>query len=990
MNKRSIKTIIIALALILCCTAAAAAASSSLYQASAPIAGDTQLYANSYYLDDGTTLISENYLLFTPGGAIQPVIGYGNTLHGAASLRTAVNVMAEQGYTVIAALNGDYFNISSGVPLGVVMYEGEIISSEHSSLPALGFKADGSAVIAKPGFSYTLSLPGGGSLAIDNINKELSVNAGLVAYTAEYADSDKAAIEHSYARLRVSGGRIAYGETLSAEVIAVGSSSSAVAVGSNELLLSIAASGSAQKNAALLALSTGDRVSLTVNGGSAFSGVQFAVGSAALLLDNGVSVATDSAGAQPQTAVGVKRNGDIVFYTADGRQSEHSHGLTLTQLAARLAELGCVDAVALDGGGSTFLAVLYPGYSLGTVNAVNQPSGGSLRSCGDYIFLVNTARATNVYQRLFIYPYNVTLLAGATQAFEAKGADANYYPLTLSGTPSFSADGVGSVDEAGLLTAAATAGSGTVTARHGAYSATAQVQVITAPHSISLYRAGESSAVGSAISVNGGESIDFNAAAVYNKRAVVAQDKCFNWSVSGNIGSVNADGLFTANSALLKGSGTLTAAAGGVSVSVTINVSSDSDIIDNFEYSAALFGSGEGISAAVNSDKYYVRYGDGSAAISYDFGLNGALRLPMSCEISSRGDYISLWLYGDGSGNKMSLEFTLLDGNTQVVDAAMLDVSGWMGVPLPIPDNAASISALLLSGGGSGRIYIDQLKYSADHLIDATPPTISWQLRSGGVYRATVYDAAEGAVAAAQISVRYDGALVAFAYDAGSGELTVSIPEDGAAHKLTVIAADSSGNLNSSFIEIAPSAAVVNPFLDMQDHWATDNTLYLYQHSIVSGIPTAGGLTYQPYANMTRAQFAQIIANYLGVDTAAYADTALPFTDAAAIPSWALNAVKAMYAEGVTQGTLSGGRLYFNPNGSISRAEAMTMIGRIQPRGYAEADLDFYDSNDIPAWSLPYIKTLVAQGVISGYNNNLSPHDYVTRAQVAKMIYSLL
>ena len=43
-----------------------------------------------------------------------------------------------------------------------------------------------------------------------------------------------------------------------------------------------------------------------------------------------------------------------------------------------MAELGCVTALNLDGGGSTSLGAIYPGYASGTT--VNQPEDGALRA----------------------------------------------------------------------------------------------------------------------------------------------------------------------------------------------------------------------------------------------------------------------------------------------------------------------------------------------------------------------------------------------------------------------------------------------------------------------------------------------------------------------------------------------------------------------------------------------------------------------------------
>lgn len=65
------------------------------------------------------------------------------------------------------------------------------------------------------------------------------------------------------------------------------------------------------------------------------------------LVTNGVANSDFEAGAAPRTAVGIKADGNIIFYTLDGRQSGYSYGAQLKTLAKRMVELGCVDALIL-------------------------------------------------------------------------------------------------------------------------------------------------------------------------------------------------------------------------------------------------------------------------------------------------------------------------------------------------------------------------------------------------------------------------------------------------------------------------------------------------------------------------------------------------------------------------------------------------------------------------------------------------------------------
>ena len=127
---------------------------------------------------------------------------------------------------------------------------------------------------------------------------------------------------------------------------------------------------------------------------------------------------------------------------------------------------------------------------------------------------------------------------------------------------------------------------------------------------------------------------------------------------------------------------------------------------------------------------------------------------------------------------------------------------------------------------------------------------------------------------------------------------------------------------------------------------------------------------------MTRAEFASVMVQWLGIDTTQYEDVKLPFSDLASVPTWALPAVRAVYAVGLMSGrAAAGGNIYFTPQGSITRQEVMTVIGHIQQRGYEEAELSrqFSDSASVADWAKPYVRTLVAQGVIGGYDGKIWP-----------------
>ena len=62
--------------------------------------------------------------------------------------------------------------------------------------------------------------------------------------------------------------------------------------------------------------------------------------------------------ANPRTAVAVNRHtGDVWWVVVDGRQSGYSDGMSLPELSTELLALGATDAINLDGGGSSTLAL---------------------------------------------------------------------------------------------------------------------------------------------------------------------------------------------------------------------------------------------------------------------------------------------------------------------------------------------------------------------------------------------------------------------------------------------------------------------------------------------------------------------------------------------------------------------------------------------------------------------------------------------------------
>lgn len=1002
-NKNRRLSLLLAIALMVSAftgwTAFADSLGDKLYGKSLLISEETKLTNGIYWNTGYTEKIAENFIEYVPGGDILPIISHGNDVYGAASFRAVAEKAAKEGKYVVAGLNGDFFNMSNGVPVGLTIKDGRLVTSESMSNPAVGFFNDGRAIIGRPNLNIRIQGPYMSSpIGSIHLNKTVSAASGVMLYTRDFGDdfTNKAAIPTYNVLLTVDSEDLRLNGTVEATVDSVAEATGATFIPPGKLLLTIASATNYPGTLANLAsLAPGDPVTITFAADPAWNDVAFAVGGGEKLITAGANVAPASGEINPHTAIGIRADGSIIFYTVDGRLAGHSKGTTLSQLANRLLELGCVEAVNMDGGGSTAIHSIYPGDT--SLTTINSPSAGSLRSCANYILLINTASPTGRLDNLHLYPYSLRMLAGATQSFTIKATDENYYPVTAPSATSLSfsaSNGLGTFDSENAFTAGSAAKTGEITAKlNNNTVGKAEVTVITKPDSISIANQTDGKAVTS-ITVSAGDTVDLSATAVHKRLPLISQNKCYTWTVNGEIGTIDENGRFTAAN-ITSGTGTITATAGGTSASVNVNITSEGWRLETFENTTHSFQMqpAPGISVNLNSDLTRVRFGYQSAEMRYDFAAAGSneITIPSTLTFAKSPRNMSFWVYGDGSGNTLNLTVNTTEGVKEVI-GAKLDFTGWKMVNVTLPAGTSSLASMkiLATGSTKGSFYVDQIIGGIGYYVDLEPPQIQMSV-SGQTLTALISDAVDAGISAGDMSLTYDGKLLQFQYNAGTKTLTSTLPApDGAMHRIALVVSDESGNLARSGLTIAGDASAPQPFIDMGGHWGKDNTVFLYGQGVINGVNTDQGLAYHPDKSITRAEFAVLMSNWMGEEAEGYEHIVLPFVDAAAIPAWALESVKAMYGMGIIMGTEKEGSIYFNPTGAISRQEVMTIIGRTQVRGFAEADLTvFADHSQIAEWALPYVRTLVHQQVVSGYNGKVWPKDPVTRAQVATIITGL-
>lgn len=156
----------------------------------------------------------------------------------------------------------------------------------------------------------------------------------------------------------------------------------------------------------------------------------------------------------PRNCIGIKADGTVVTFLADGRQSPYSVGMTIDEEISFLYAQGVVNAIFLDGGGSATCATKREGTT--ELQVRNRPSDGVERTVASALLLVSTAESDGVFDHASLSPNNTVYTPNSQIQFSAIGVDKNGGEAALPENVTWTvADAKsGTIDANGLFTPA--------------------------------------------------------------------------------------------------------------------------------------------------------------------------------------------------------------------------------------------------------------------------------------------------------------------------------------------------------------------------------------------------------------------------------------------------------------------------------------------------------------------------------------------------------
>jgi hypothetical protein len=329
-------------------------------------AGDVPLVRRTQGLAPGV-----RHRVLRPGGVTAHVLTI--DLAAASSIDTVLSNGALQGAETtssmgrrsgaVAAVNGD-FGLSNGRPVHVFAHDGELVQTAQVLGRAIGFDAAGTQVsMGYPNARTTLAVQtatGTATIGVPRWNSGPAESSSLAGFTAAGGGLEVPPPGDCYAGLAPAGPRTVHpdgGVDIPMTVSGTRCDGEPPLVPTTGAMLDGARYfGSGQF---LEGLRAGQSAQLTQSTG--FAGAVDVLGGNPLLVVNGVVKSADVdrndafSGPNPRTAVGQTPDGRLLVVVVDGREYGGSAGMSLRQLADFLQALGAVNAINLDGGGSSTL-----------------------------------------------------------------------------------------------------------------------------------------------------------------------------------------------------------------------------------------------------------------------------------------------------------------------------------------------------------------------------------------------------------------------------------------------------------------------------------------------------------------------------------------------------------------------------------------------------------------------------------------------------------
>ena len=268
--------------------------------------------------------------------------------------KAKIKTIAEKNHS-IAAVNGGYFKPQTGVPLGALKIDNELLTGPVYNRVGLGINNDDTYSMGKTDIKFSLNSRKL-NLNVDNINQPRMLSTYVLIYTDKWGKfapnppkygvnilikNNKAVSMHTSSVEIPKNGYVLSGPKKEIEKV----------LGQKNLKLKIDYPKHFEKSVHII------------------SGGPYLVKDGEIYINTKEEKLGAITGKNPRTLIGYTKENSLIIATVDGRE-KYSVGMNLYEAAKFMRSLGCINAMNLDGGSSSVM------YLNGTITNTPPSSGG--------------------------------------------------------------------------------------------------------------------------------------------------------------------------------------------------------------------------------------------------------------------------------------------------------------------------------------------------------------------------------------------------------------------------------------------------------------------------------------------------------------------------------------------------------------------------------------------------------------------------------------
>ncbi len=279
-----------------------------------------------------------NIITVTPGKNVLIKPTYGDySLSSVKNVKEFVN-----GENATAGVNASFFKPDIGAPLGVSIIDNEILTGPIYNRVVFGITRDNRFLMDKVDIAGYIKIGKDLDLNLINYNQPVFSGFGYTVFTDRWGEKTPDTSE-DFCHVVVINKKIELIKQSSVSIPKEGY----VLVGPRWLIKGRVNKGErVSYNFRLLPLGW-DRVKYAIGGGP------YLVKNGQVFIDRQRFTDKFLWKKEPRTAIGYTKDDKIIIVTVDGRKKGVTEGATLPELAEIMLELGCYNAMNLDGGSST-------------------------------------------------------------------------------------------------------------------------------------------------------------------------------------------------------------------------------------------------------------------------------------------------------------------------------------------------------------------------------------------------------------------------------------------------------------------------------------------------------------------------------------------------------------------------------------------------------------------------------------------------------------